>query len=145
MSYCPYCGTQNADANKFCQNCGSPLPNVEAAQDTNYGANGYQNPGFGNAVTSPANTIDQLGYNLYVDFMSVHPGVNMDIYFQDWPEKHVLYNNEQKVFMLNPGIHTAIIRIGNKAYKRNITIGPGYTRPVTIHCAWDGRARINMA
>ncbi len=144
MSFCTNCGAPNPDGNRFCQNCGSMLPEAINNAVMNAGSTsvGSMPATSSNSVYANPNTCDQLGYNLMVDYMSVRPDVNMDIYFLDWPEKHLLQNNQSKAFMLNPGIHTAVIRIGNRAYKKNITINK--RNPVLIHCAWDGRARINI-
>ncbi len=136
MSFCVSCGAPNPDSNRFCQHCGTML-------QTSMPAGGMPMGGmYPGAMGNTPRTCEELGYNLMVDFMSSHPAVNMDISFQDWPEKHVLNNNENKVFMLNPGIHIAIIRIGNRAYKRNVTTST--YKPVVIHCSWAGKAKIDV-
>jgi hypothetical protein len=124
MSFCTNCGASNPEGSKFCHNCGTPLVTS------------------GSASAPVSKTCEELGYNFKVEYMSVHPQVNMSIYFLDWQERFVLTNNESKIFNLNPGIHIAVIQIGNRAYKRSITITP--ERPVIARCAYDGRARINM-
>lgn len=123
MSYCIKCGANNPEGSKFCNACGSPL-------------GGASNAGSGSGSNGKSN------YNLSVDYMTINPIVNMSISFLDWKNVVVLTNNETKLFNLQPGMHGAIIQIGNRAYRRNITISGG--SPVKIHCAYDGRARINI-
>lgn len=118
MSYCNKCGAQNPEGSRFCNSCGASL---ESGSKKHRSKNGY---------------------NLAVDYMTINPDVYMRISFLDWKNVVAVMNNETKLFNLQPGIHGAIIQIGNKAYRRNITISPGST--VNIHCAWDGRARINI-
>ncbi len=128
MSYCKKCGTDNPDGSKFCNLCGSPLPGPSSAvRRTSYKGSGNKGTG---------------KYNLSVDYMTINPMVYMSISFVDWQNVVTIMNNETKLFDLQPGLHAAIIQIGNKAYRRNITILGN--SPVRIHCAWDGRARINI-
>ena len=124
MSYCKKCGTDNPDGSKFCNFCGSPLSVSNSAP------------------SRPSSSKQKLHYNLSVEYLTINTDVYKRISFLDWKNVVAVMNNEKKLFNLQPGIHAAIIQIGNKSYRRNITITGG--TPVRIHCAWDGRARINI-
>lgn len=93
-------------------------------------------------VPSPM-PVFNTGPNLMVTYQSNYSGYPMFFRIHTTNEKFNIDPGQTMSFRLNPGRHALFFRLGNKFYRRDVSIVPG-NPPIKIDCSWFGRARIDV-
>lgn len=142
---CPQCGAQlEMDENRdfmFCQHCGTKVMNAAQKYEIKQDISVNQRVDVSGTVI---HKIDNTGKaNLFINFLSVHPGVGMVVRIADTGDKRYYMSGQTLSYHLLPGQHVLVLKIGKKNYKRVIVI-PETNEPVSIFASWDGRAHINI-
>ena len=118
MKFCEKCGASNQDSSNYCGKCGALLSGASSEK------------------------LPEGAANVLIYYTSIRPDVTMTTYFADWSEKMDYCNGDSKALRLNVGLHVMTLRIGNRAYRKNIIATDD--KVVKIFASWDGRAHIQI-
>ena len=134
--FCTKCGApieaDDSRATIFCMRCGSceSVPGSTAPNPAQ------------TALNRPAGAGETP--NLIIDYSAINPRVMLQIRITDTNQLYRLQSGMHIPLLMSVGSHILTLTIGNRSYRRAVSIYPTCSRPVIIHCAWDGRARINI-
>lgn len=85
----------------------------------------------------------QMQPNLIIHYSSIHPGVALVSRIVAIGRKDVYYTGQTIQFIVNPGFHQIVLKIGKINYNRTVTV-PADGTPVEIFAAYNGRGQISI-
>lgn len=138
--FCPQCGAEyeidGLRESIFCSECGAKILNPACRPQEIKST--YASNNFGGNIASEGNRP-----NLYINYGTVNNNVKMVVRIVDTGQINYYLNGQTLSYHLMPGMHTVVLKIGNKNYSRTVCI-PSNSSAVKIYAAWNGRAQINI-